>query len=493
MDTNDTIKVAVLAAVCSISMLFMTYFCLYQEVEYKSVTNVTLVIGPEGIYPYNGSYISEDNPVLLYESEYETPMKLNSYTNITNEEQQDEPIQIKPIIESEPNTTKPVVHSEPVQPKPQEKPKPSNSNPPKKPSQEHPPITPQNFRYNVTLKYDSHLGIYQNPYFHLVTKPPPNIKTYYFTNFREFLEFYKFWQDDMISHQINTPSNCYVSSRHGLANKLIGMFNIAIITMLSGKRFELCGWPDFRTAFQFQFNVPIHIQSSNNIIQFTNGCQGWPQLKEMTIEDFENPRNKYYQTNCKMLYTLYGLPIFTQRFYEMGIDLSFNNYLGNEEYIYQSFFDLFIKPNTLTQNKITDLTRSWSNYCIFGFHVRTGDSAFSRTPKKYNWHWKVDKSIQKALSLHHQCPQNKTIKWFVSSDSYSVKKWFTKNYKNYTITYKSVIVHTGHYYKTNAKGFRDAVIELYLLSKCDYRILRYESTYSYLSSVIPAKNNIWVR
>lgn len=63
----------------------------------------------------------------------ETPMKLNSYTNITNEEQQDEPIQIKPIIESEPNTTKPVVHSEPVQPKPQEKPKPSNSNPPKKP------------------------------------------------------------------------------------------------------------------------------------------------------------------------------------------------------------------------------------------------------------------------------------------------------------------------------------------------------------------------
>lgn len=90
----------------------------------------------------------------------------------------------------------------------------------------------------MTLKYDSHLGIYQNPYFHLVTKPPPNIKTYYFTNFREFLEFYKFWQDDMISHQINTPSNCYVSSRHGLANKLIGMFNIAIITMLSGKRFE---------------------------------------------------------------------------------------------------------------------------------------------------------------------------------------------------------------------------------------------------------------
>lgn len=57
MDTNDTIKVAVLAAVCSISMLFMTYFCLYQEVEYKSVTNVTLVIGPEGIYPYNGSCI----------------------------------------------------------------------------------------------------------------------------------------------------------------------------------------------------------------------------------------------------------------------------------------------------------------------------------------------------------------------------------------------------------------------------------------------------
>lgn len=163
----------------------------------------------------------------------------------------------------------------------------------------------------------------------------------------------------------------------------------------------------------FLFSQIISL-ASNNIIQFTNGCQGWPQLKEMTIEDFENPRNNYYQTNCKMLYTLYGLPIFTQRFYEMGIDLSFNNYLGNEEYIYQSFFDLFIKPNTLTQNKITDLTRSWSNYCIFGFHVRTGDSAFSRTPKKYNWHWKVDKSIQKALSLHHQCPQNKTIKWHVS-------------------------------------------------------------------------------
>lgn len=89
------------------------------------------------------------------------------------------------------------------------------------------PISPQYSQYKN-----------QNYLFPLPFDIPDTIKTHDFDNFSEFLDFYIYWEQQILRRKLPANRVCIVPTTHGMANKVFGMISMMIYAMLSGKIVE---------------------------------------------------------------------------------------------------------------------------------------------------------------------------------------------------------------------------------------------------------------
>ena len=151
--------------------------------------------------------------------------------------------------------------------------------------------------------------------------------------------------------------------------------------------------------------------SSDELVKFENGCRQWPQLKEMTLADLEEGQQIYVRSNCRVLYTFYGIKAFVPRFKEFGIDLSFDNPLGSENYIYHLFLEKVLGPSKAIQTHLDQFTADWDQYCMIGMHIRAGDQALKNQTVYDSWKRKYKRIVQEAFYLESKC--TRPPKWYI--------------------------------------------------------------------------------
>lgn len=145
-----------------------------------------------------------------------------------------------------------------------------------------------------------------------------------------------------------------------------------------------------------------------------------------------------------------------------------------------------IKPSNQIVSIINGFTslRFSSDYTV-GLHLRTG-----YLPNKTEHHsifntFPHTEYIEKITSIcSFLITHNKTCKVFLVTDNPRLKQ---KLYENYSIIriYDSTIGHSGgELLKRNSRVAIDAIVELYLLSKCDIIFGTPYSTYSSFANVL---------
>ncbi|KAK8793495.1 hypothetical protein WA158_004854 [Blastocystis sp. Blastoise] len=268
---------------------------------------------------------------------------------------------------------------------------------------------------------------------------------------------------------------------HGLGNKLHGLHSALFFAMVTHRRLCICDWPEFSQLFYFTFNVPLLNSSDYR-------CQS------RIVESYVKPQNDLLFQRPVREFLGDGTILFTSNMDCLRI-LQYNNYYRRlmksfgfgRGFLPISDFSVIFKhyiyhkvmlPQPVIRRKIELEYNSWMNCVYIGIHIRTGDYlvGLGTLNLLYSRNTSVLLMIQHAMNLTKISPF--PVKWFLCTDNSVLKLDLLQSYPHHIITYSSTIAHTGSNNNTLSTGISDAIIEMYLLGKCNYLITSLYSTFS---------------
>ncbi|KAK8807115.1 hypothetical protein WA158_003874 [Blastocystis sp. Blastoise] len=313
----------------------------------------------------------------------------------------------------------------------------------------------------------------------------------------EFLEYYKNIQKDAFSG--SRPKNfvCFQPNEAGFGNKLYGMISTLFIAMATKRGFAICDWPVVFDYFQFPFPVPLFKSSDltdMGIYHFGPYCTRFPTLRIYSLSTLFPEDSIVIRTNCMLIPAMMTNPYIHKVRQYMGFREENISHDDLKLYIHSFYMNKVILLSTTLEKQVLSIYDSFPKAIYLGLQLRTGNDTdfFSRSKKTFLNDNIINNLIRnitdrtKELENKHQM-----VRWFVVSDSSRLKIQMKKRFPQYVTLYHSKIDHPGYDSIYNVtQGAKDALIEMYLLSKCDTIFMTPKSTFGALSRCIRGKGFI---
>lgn len=149
----------------------------------------------------------------------------------------------------------------------------------------------------------------------------------------------------------------------------------------------------------------------------------------------------------------------------------------------RTFFRYVMKPQPWVEARVNEVLDPIRKYFLFGMHIRMGNAGGSfkdsHTFLQLNEIWRYPNAIEMVIKQRNLDIQN--TRWVLCTDSDKAEEELRRRYGELIVT--SQDFKRGHS-KTGAKdddGFSRAVIDMLLLSKCNFLVLTRHSTYSVIA------------
>ena len=146
----------------------------------------------------------------------------------------------------------------------------------------------------------------------------------------------------------------------------------------------------------------------------------------------------------------------------------------------RTFWREVMRPQAWVEARVNEVLDPIRKYFLFGMHIRMGNAGGSfkdsHTFLLLNEIWKYPNAIERVIRERNMDIRN--TRWILCTDSDKAEEELRNKYGELIVT--SQDFRRGHS-KTGAKdddGFSRAVIDMVLLSKCDFLVLTRHSTYS---------------
>ena len=146
----------------------------------------------------------------------------------------------------------------------------------------------------------------------------------------------------------------------------------------------------------------------------------------------------------------------------------------------RTFWREVMRPQAWVEARVNEVLDPIRQYFLFGMHIRMGNAAGafkdSHTFLLLNEIWRYPNAIERVIRERNMDIKN--TRWVLCTDSDKAEEELRNKYGELIVT--SQDFRRGHS-KTGAKdddGFSRAVIDMVLLSKCDFLVLTRHSTYS---------------
>jgi len=138
-------------------------------------------------------------------------------------------------------------------------------------------------------------------------------------------------------------------------------------------------------------------------------------------------------------------------------------------------------PNQdITNEIINEYTEKWfKNNYVIGIQMRATDSLFLDENIDHLKFINCALEIEKEFILNSKTFSVK-FKWFIATDSDKIRKFIFDNYKEKSFTSNGTLSHTSLGEKD---GFRRAVLDVELLSRCNEIIVTSGSTFGWLAAM----------
>jgi len=147
------------------------------------------------------------------------------------------------------------------------------------------------------------------------------------------------------------------------------------------------------------------------------------------------------------------------------------------------------KPNQDITNEVNYYMDKWfKNNYVIGIQMRAGDSRYIDEAKDHL------KFINCALDIEQDYMLNSkrtdiAFKWFIATDSKRIRKFLFEHYREKSFTSNGTLGHTD----SGGIGFRRAVLDVELLSKCDEVIVTSGSTFGWLAAMKMLKMPFYIK
>ena len=157
----------------------------------------------------------------------------------------------------------------------------------------------------------------------------------------------------------------------------------------------------------------------------------------------------------------------------------------------RTFWRAVMKPQPWVEARVNEVLDPIRKYFLFGMHIRMGNAAGafkdSHTFLLLNEIWRYPSAIEAVIRQRKMDIRN--TRWVLCTDSDKAEEELRRKYGELIVT--SQDFRRGHS-KTGAKdddGFSRAVIDMLLLSKCNYLVLTKHSTYSAIAAQLIENTN----
>ena len=277
----------------------------------------------------------------------------------------------------------------------------------------------------------------------------------------------------------------YISVYSGLNNKLLPLISLLRIARIENRKIK-CYWGNdkFLNSSNFQFNDLF-----NNIddIEFISKKEFYRELKNKNNVIYNNSGSDRNITN-----TIYKTTLKTSVFYNIVHCISYEN---------DNFINKFVPyPREYTEKitMIDELRKNIKNLVptdnilnkinfdffdknqVLGIHIRTTDGGFTDIPKNNIFNY-----IDLFLKEHP------SYKIYISTDNYDLENKIIKTFPDKIFYLKNPFGKSYHdKFNRTTYGTKNAVCEMFSLSKCKYFVGTPGSSFSFMVWLLRNDNSI---
>jgi hypothetical protein len=265
-----------------------------------------------------------------------------------------------------------------------------------------------------------------------------------------------------------------------------------------------------------KLNFSSNFNSSNQTYIFPRPLYLFRPIKNMRylIEEAY-----FIPTNYTQYYFNHGWPLFTEisanilyydkfRFYKLARDKTldrafralenYKNFSNAElqERVLNVAFEIggnilnrIWRPNQDIKNEVNYyMDKRFKNNYVIGIQMRAGDSGYIDEAKDHLKFINCALDIEKDYIIKSK-KRDISFKWFIATDSNKIRKFLFDNYRNKSFTSNGTLGHTD----SGGIGFRRAVLDVELLSKCDEIIVTAGSTFGWLAAMKMLKMPFYIK
>ncbi|KAK8792875.1 hypothetical protein WA158_005039 [Blastocystis sp. Blastoise] len=275
---------------------------------------------------------------------------------------------------------------------------------------------------------------------------------------------------------------------YGFGNKMLCLSNALFLATMVHRNLTICGWPAARKYFKFHSSIRIiktcpKIEKSSVFTDYTELLTNNTKLLATKLEE-----PFLYIDTCRPILE----PILNHNSFSSSFHLFDHHHVSkyNQKDNYRRYvFTNLIIPSKSLIRKLCPIKHQYEYDNLMGLQIRTGDQSdfntFDNTTFLVGNTYK--ELLRRVIIINDGIIY--PLKWFVVSDSSSMKKTMKEKLGDLMLSYDSVIVHSGTSSLTEVNdGNYDALIELYLLGLCKFIIATPRSTFGVFAKVL---NEYW--
>lgn len=156
------------------------------------------------------------------------------------------------------------------------------------------------------------------------------------------------------------------------------------------------------------------------------------------------------------------------------------------EYPLMSAVQLFFQPKAFLQTEIRNFIDQWKGYHLIGMQIRMGSGGADFRDSHRFLHLS---SLSTFIALAEDYRTSRgystsEVKWFVSTDSTEVERTLASQYPGRVVTMHAYRRGHSSPEKANRAGFFRAVLDIAVLSRCEFMVLTNHSSFGMIARMV---------
>ena len=161
------------------------------------------------------------------------------------------------------------------------------------------------------------------------------------------------------------------------------------------------------------------------------------------------------------------------------------------EFALMSSVRLFFQPKPFLRSYIDSFLTRWQSFHLIGLQIRMGSGGADFRDSHRFLHFSAVSmfvSLAEEYRKAHGYSENQ-VKWFLSTDSSKVEKNLMDSFPDRVIVMESFRRGHSSQEKSNRNGFYRAVLDVTVLSRCEFIVLTNHSSFGMIARMLTTKSS----